>query len=75
MTIAATSDDVRAVFVGGVERVRDGKVVGVDEARLMEVVDRLFAAKREALMTGTARHRFPPSLPVWRTLDDAAQGG
>ena len=56
---------IRAVYVGGVERGRDGRIVGVDEGRVMEVVDRLFEAKRQALATGTARHRFPPSLQVW----------
>jgi 5-methylthioadenosine/S-adenosylhomocysteine deaminase len=65
LLIAATSADIHAVYVGGVERVRDGRVVGVDEGRVMEVVDRLFEAKRQALATGTARHRFPPSLQVW----------
>jgi len=65
LLIAATSADIRAVYVGGVERVRDGVVVGIDAAEVMEVVDRHFEVIRENLITGTARHRFPPSLPVW----------
>ena len=75
LTIAATSDDIRSVYVGGVERVRDGVVVGIDEAAVMRVVDRHFETIREALITGTARHRFPPSLPVWSTPDEGRRAG
>jgi 5-methylthioadenosine/S-adenosylhomocysteine deaminase len=75
LLIAATSADIRAVYVGGVERVRDGRVVGIDESAVMEVADRLFEAKRAALLAGTAGHRFPPSLPVWSTPDEGQRAG
>jgi cytosine/adenosine deaminase-related metal-dependent hydrolase len=74
LLIAATSHDICAVYVGGIERVRNGRVTGVDEDTIVGVADRLFAQKRQHLMTGTARHRFPPSLPVWKTFDEAGHG-
>jgi cytosine/adenosine deaminase-related metal-dependent hydrolase len=64
----ATSSDIESVWVGGRKTVENGKVIGIDEANVMNTINDLFERKRTKLLNDTAHTDFPPSLPVWKSL-------
>ena len=63
-----TSADIESVWIGGRKVVDRGRVVGVDEGPIMNVMRDEMDRKRARLTSSPTSDRFPPSLPVWDEL-------
>ena len=63
-----TSADIESVWVGGRKVVDRGRIVGVDEVPIMNVMRDEIDRKRARLASSPTGDRFPPSLPVWEEL-------
>lgn len=63
-----TSADIESVWIGGRKVVDRGRLVGVDEVPIMNVMRDEIDRKRARLASSPTGDRFPPSLPVWEEL-------